>query len=245
MIANLMNLVADNTVLFYFVVLISSISSSALGIGSFILIPIVALYIGAKASVGVLTIYFLVQNINKLIFFKGHANIDIAKIIILWAIPGVILGSILLGYVPDIYFEKILAIAILVFITNDIRNFFVGRRSEKGIPVFGLLYGFFSGLLGSGNLVKGPLFVSLGLLKESYIATYALTSLFMNLPKIGIYTWNGVINRESLIMAIPLVVISVIGTYLGKKAIKKVNTQLFYGIIVSFFIISAIILLLK
>ncbi|MBU0706073.1 sulfite exporter TauE/SafE family protein [Patescibacteria group bacterium] len=244
MLEILTDLISQNLILFYCIVLFSSIVSSSLGIGSFILIPFAAIIYGPKASVGIITVYFLVQNINKLIFFKGHANKKIAKIIILWSIPGVLAGSVLLGYLPAYLFEKILGVAIILFLLNDLHTFISKKQSKKSIPLFGLLYGFFSGLLGSGNVIKGPLFLSIGLLKESYIATYALTSFFMNIPKIVIYSWNGVITGDTFVQALPFVFLSFVGTFIGRNVIKRIKSHWFYGIVFIFFIISAMLLIL-
>lgn len=241
----MLEVIGQNPFLFYTVILISSIISSALGFGSFALIPLAALYFGPKESIGIITLYFLFQNLSKLIFFKGHANLKIAKKIILWSLPGVLLGALLLGYVPEKGFEKGLAIVMILFILNDFHHFVTKKQNRKSLPLFSLLYGFCSGLFGSGNLIKGPLFISLGLVKESYIATYALTSLFMNFPKIGIYFWNGIIKPSTMMASLPFLGISIVGTYCGKKILKKIDHSLFHSVITAFFLLSALALLFK
>ncbi len=240
----MLEFLAHNIYLFYSIVLFTSVLSASLGVGSFILIPLAAVVYGPKEAVGIIALYFLFQNINKIIVFRKHINVPVATKMTIWAIPGAILGSIALGFLPVGLFSKILGILILIYLANDIWQFIPKKHYRMGvIPVLGTLYGFLSGLLGSGNVVKGPLLSSIGLQKESYIGTYAVTSLFVNIPKILIYLVTGIIVAGSLIKAIPFLFISIIGTYIGKFFVSKVQNDVFYYILNATFAISAIALL--
>ena len=237
---------ATNVYIFYTVAFLSSIASTALGIGSGILIPLAALFYGPKESIGIMTLYFCVQNINKIILFKKYIHWKIVKKVVIWAIPGAIGGSLLLTYIPEDFFKKFLAIAMIIYIVNDIiRRKYKKTETEheKNIPILGLSYGFFSGLLGSGNIIKGQLFTSLGLIKETYLGTYSITSFFLNIPKVAVYTFSNIINTSVLIQALPFIGISIIGTQIGKNFLKKINNDFFYIAINISFIVSALLLL--
>jgi len=235
---------AHNQILFYGIVFLTSVLSASFGIGSFILIPIAAIAYGSKESIGIITIYFLFQNINKLVVFREHINWKVSIAMILWSLPGVLIGSVALSYLPVEFFNKILGLFILGYLANDMLKLIPQKsHGQKTLPFFGLLYGFMSGLVGSGNLVKGPLFTSLGLLKESYIATYAITSFFTNLPKIFIYYSTGVIDNSAFLKSIPFLFISIVGTWVGKHLITKFSNKTFYYILNLTFAISAMALL--
>ncbi len=241
-----MEFIAHSPFLFYLIVLISSVLSSSFGIGSFILLPIAAIVYGPKESVGIITIYFLFQNINKITVFWKHINWNIGIKMILWSLPGALLGSSLLSLIPAAVFNKILGGFILAYLINDIFKIIPkSGYSAAKIPFFGILYGCMSGLIGSGNLVKGPLFTSLGMLNETYIATYALTSLFMNMPKLGVYYATGIIGTSAFTQAIPFLIISILGTYIGKHLLQKVTSGTFYYVVNIAFALSAISLLFE
>ena len=235
---------AQNIYLFYGIVLLTSVLSASFGVGSFILIPLAAMVYGSKEAVGIITLYFLFQNINKIIVFQKHIVWNVSFKMILWSIPGAILGSFALGFLPADLFNKVLAIFILAYIANDVFEFVPKKHySTHKIPLFGMLYGFLSGLVGSGNLVKGPLFTSMGLLKESYIGTYAITSFFVNVPKILVYLFIGVIVGSTFLKAIPFLVVSVVGTWIGKHLLSRISDHIFYYIVNIVFAISAVALL--
>jgi hypothetical protein len=238
----------QNQFLFYLVALLVSISSSAFGVSGAVLIPLAALYFGPKEAVAITTLYFLFQNVTKLVIFREYVKWGVASRMTLWALPGVALGAALLVYLPADIFGKILGVGMIAFVAGDaLKLRYRGQQvaTPRAMPMWGVLYGIFSGALGSGNLVKGPLFLSMGLLKESYVATYAATSLFMNIPKIGIYAFSGIITVTILIQSIPFLVIAIVGSWIGKKVLGYVSNDIFYYAAVIVCLVSALGLILQ
>ena len=232
---------------FYAVVLLVSVLSAALGTGGgFILIPLAALQFGAKESVGILSIYFLFQNINKLVVYRQHISWTVGWRVICWSLPGVLIGSLALNYIPVEFFKKLLACIILIYLANDVFKLMPKKHQPDALlPGLSVFYGFLSGLIGSGNLVKGPLFTSLGLLKQMYVGTYAFTSLFMNAPKIALYYATGIIDGSAIQKSVPFLLISIVGTRVGKHLIGKIRNDVFYSVVTASFAVSAIALLLE
>lgn len=243
----MIDFIAHNPILFYSIILFSSIISSAFGISGFTLIPLAALVFGPKESIGIITIYFISQNITKIAFFYKYINYPIAKKMIIWGLPGVFIGSIALSYIPEAFFEKFLALIAILITFNEVFKIFTKRTtaSEKYLPFYGIFYGIASGLIGSGNMIKGPLYISLGLIKETYLGTYAFSNLFINLPKSVIYGTTGIITTNTLVISIPFIAISIIGTWIGKRLLKYISNKIFYYIMVIFFLFTAVTLLLK
>ena len=239
----------QSPLLFYFVALLVSASSSAFGVSGAVLIPLAALYFGPKEAIAIITLYFLYQNITKLVFFRKHIEWQTAVRMALWALPGVVIGAVVLVYLPADVFGKILGLGMVAMLAGDaLKLKYRGQQTAttpRAIPLWGILYGLFSGALGSGNLVKGPLFLSMGLLKESYVATYAATSLLMNIPKVGIYTFSGLITGAVLVQSLPFLVISILGTWLGKKALKHIPGGAFYWAAMLVCLVSAISLIFQ
>ena len=240
-------LVIHNPIFFYSIVLFTSVLSAALGAGGgFILIPLAAIQFGAKEGVGILAIYFLFQNINKIAVFWPHIQWRIALRVILWSLPGVLIGSVALSYVPVLLFKRTLAIVILIYLADDLFKLIPRKRQpDDYLPLLSVFYGFLSGFVGSGNVIKGPLFTSLGLLKQTYVATYAFTSLFMNVPKIMTYYSMGIIDSSALVKSVPFLVISIVGTTIGKRFMNLIRDDVFYYVVTATFALSALALLLE
>lgn len=228
----------------YLIVFLYSISSSAFGLSGIALLTTFTFFFGAKASIGLITLFFLYQNISKLLFFHQHIYWNIGLKVIVYAIPGAIAGSYLLQFIPTIWFEKCLASFILISITNDVFHFMKNKKAQKkSLPLYSLGYGFSSGFLGSGNMLRGTLFLGLGLIKESFIATSALTAFFINIPKIIMYSQGNILSMQMFFISIPMIFLSMSGTFLGKKLLKKVKDHFFFYIVNGVLFFSAIALL--
>lgn len=139
------------------------------------------------------------------------------------------------------------AIIILIYLANEWFGFVPkrGLKERQAVPIFGFGYGFLSGLVGSGNLIKGPLFVGMGLSKEAYIGTYAFTSFFINIPKLATYVATGIVNASTLAQSLPFLFISIVGTFAGRRFIRQIRHDVFAWILNITFVIAALALLLE
>lgn len=239
---------AQSPLLFYGIVLLMSFLSASVGTGgTLILIPLAALYFGPKEGIGILTMYFLFQNSIKILLFQKHIDFKFGMQLILFSVPGAILGGIALGFLPAELFKKIFAVIILSYLANELIGLVPkrGLNERHAIPILGFAYGFLSGLVGSGNLIKGPLFLGMGLSKEAYIGTYAFTSFFINIPKLATYTATGIVNASTLTQSLPFLAISIVGTFAGRKFIRQIRHDVFYWILNVTFVLSALALLLE
>lgn len=235
---------ANSYPFFLIIVLASSVVSSALGLGGFVLIPLFALHFGAKQSVAAITLYFLAQNASKLILFWRYINVNITWRLALYGLPGAMLGSYLLLVIPADYFQKFLAISLLAFLALPYIGSTAALTSHRlFMPACGLLYGVSSGIVGSGNAIKGPMFTSLNLLKERYVATYAATSAAMNIPKVVIYGLGDVLTPGLWAALWPLLLISLLGTYIGKRLMRLISEVWFERVTLAAFCVSALALL--
>ncbi len=241
----MIELLSESTLLFYALVLIISFLCTSLGLGTALfLIPVVALYFDPKETIGIVTIYGILLNINKMFFFRRHIRVNIGIKVIVYSVPGAILGSFALTFIPADIFKKMLAAIILFYLICEVCKLAPKAKDHEkaAVPIFGFLYGFLSGLVGTGRIIKGPLFTSLGLLKGAFIGTYAFTSFFVNVPKLITYYSTGIIDSSSFQRSIPFLFISIIATYTGSLFVEKIRSDVFYYILIVSFAASALML---
>ncbi len=248
MLPRMMALFAANPFVFYAIVLALSVLSASTGIGTgFILIPLATLYFGPKEAVGICTLFFLFQSANKMLLFREHVRWKTGAQLLFFAIPGAIIGSLALSVLPADLFRTLFAAIILLYLFNEIIRIVpkIHVRERTAVSLFGLLYGFLSGLVGSGSVIKGPLLAGIGMKKEVYIGTYAFTSFFVNIPKLATYATTGVIDRRVLVYAIPFLLLSIAGTTIGRLLVRRMRSDVFTWILYGSFAVSAIVLLLE
>ena len=63
--------------------------------------------------------------------------------------------------------------------------------------------------------------------KNAFIATSAIIDFFVDFSRTIVYFINGFITKEILIYIPFLVVISIVGTYIGKLLLKKISQDTF------------------
>ena len=233
------------------VVLVFSWLSSALGVGGYALLPLFVWHYGAKSGVAVITVYFLFQNLSKVALLWRHIDFGFAARLVAWAVPGAVLGGALLVALPARHLQRMLGAGMLaLLLLPRLLPHLLPRRPAPsprlrrlGVAGFALAYGVASGVLGSGNALKGPLLTSMGVLKERYVGTYALTSLALNVPKLAVYHQGGVASAGLLAACWPLLLVSLAGTYLGKRALRHIPESWFEKVTTAVFVVSALSML--
>jgi uncharacterized membrane protein YfcA len=79
-----------------------------------------------------------------------------------------------------------------------------------------------------------------GLARERYIATIASIALLVDLTRIPLYFSQGFLSREHLHLIPILLVIAFIGSYIGKKIVNYIPTELLKRIILIGIILMSI-----
>jgi len=105
-------------------------------------------------------------------------------------------------------------------------------------------YGFASGLVGSGSVIKAMFFRRLHLCKEAFVGTMAATSLVATIGKITAYAQNGLLQREMLPLMITLVAAAALAAFIGRRYLKRINSKIFNNGVLVLLIIAAMGLLL-
>jgi len=102
------------------------------------------------------------------------------------SLPFAYIGAALLNSVPADTLRKLLGGMILSYLLVSRFKASFGWKPNTLMLVTGsAAYGFISGLLGSGNLVKVVLFRELSLSKEAFVGAMAATSVVANAAKLA------------------------------------------------------------
>ena len=87
----------------------------------------------------------------------------------------------------------------------------------------GTLSGFVAGILGTGGAIRGLTMAAFNLEKNVFIATSAIIDFFVDFSRTIVYFFNGYLTKEILIYIPFLVLIGIIGTYIGKLILVKIS----------------------
>ncbi len=207
---------------------------------------VLVLFMDADAIVPIATMFYLSMNITKMIIFRSDIDWCLVKKLVLSSIPGLIAGSLLIAYIPTSITRQIIACLVIIFLIIEIfkiKNYEI-KNTGLAIIIVGLVYGFLSGLIGSGGMVRTPLLMKMGLSKSAFIGTAAAASLFSNIIKMISYSINGLITGYVLVNGFFSMLIGVIGAQIGKYLLKYVKDKSFKWILQIGLLITAILSLI-
>ncbi len=95
----------------------------------------------------------------------------------------------------------------------------------------GALSGFSAGILGKGGAIRGITLAAFKINKDKFIATSAVIDLGVDSSRTVVYYLNGYIKVELLYLIHILIVVGIIGTWIGKRILKYISQDQFRYIV--------------
>ena len=217
---------------------------------SMVVVPIMAMIFGGKASTGFLLPILITADLFAIAYYHRHAEWKPLLKALPWALAGLLLALWIGSGVNDLQFKHIIAgsvlFSLILMVWND------QRKGKNNLPdsrwfaaIFGLLGGFATMI---GN-VAGPIFaiylLSMHLTKKNYIGTTAWFFAIINLTKLPMqyFVWNN-IHTESLLIDLLTIPFVVLGAYLGIKAVHAIKEDTYRWAVLVITFISALLIFL-
>jgi uncharacterized protein len=217
--------------LIYFIVLalIAEIMGTVGGFGSSIFfVPMAGLFMDFQSVLGVTAVFHLSSNITKIAFFRKGFN---KKLILTMGIPAiifVILGAFLSKYINVKVLEIILGVFLIVISFLFLLLKKISIKPTTGYTIAGgSISGLAAGLVGTGGAIRGLTLAAFGLDKVVFIATSAIIDLGIDLSRSVVYYTNGFLHWHDMYLVLILFVVSIVGTFLGKKILNRFSEKLF------------------
>lgn len=215
--------------LFIILSILAEILGTVGGFGSSVyFVPIANFFLDFQSVLGITALFHLSSNMSKIALFKKGFD---KKIVMTLGIPAVIFVSVgaflskfldptLLTYLLGV-FLIVLSLIFLIFkklvVSPNIKNAVIG----------GSLSGLSAGILGTGGAIRGITLAAFKMDKNKFIATSAIVDLAVDFSRSVIYYLNGYMRREHLYLVPILLVVSVLGTWIGKKVLDKITQEQF------------------
>ncbi|MDP1802944.1 MAG: sulfite exporter TauE/SafE family protein, partial [Bacteroidota bacterium] len=169
------------------------------------------------------------------------------KLIITIGIPAVLF--VILGAFLTKYFDnKLLEILLAIFLITISITLMIFKNLKLKPNLFnsisgGALSGITAGLLGSGGAIRGLTLAAFNLKKEIFIATSAIIDLGIDLSRSVVYFSNGYMHKHDLYLVPILIVVGIVGTYIGKKILNRFSQEQFKYIVLVLILIIGLITL--
>tara|TARA_R110002126_G_scaffold277560_1_gene423503 strand:+ start:66162 stop:66899 length:738 start_codon:yes stop_codon:yes gene_type:complete len=223
--------------------LIAEVLGTVGGFGSSVFfVPIANFFFDFQSVLGITALFHLSSNISKIAIFKKGFD---KKIVLTLGIPAILF--VLIGA----YFSKFLDPKILTYILGFFliilsllflifKNLKINPNKKNAI-IGGSLSGLSAGLLGTGGAIRGITLAAFKMDKSKFIATSAIIDLGVDFSRTIIYYLNGYMHERHLYLLPILIVVSILGTWIGKKIVDKISQEQFRSFVLILILIIGIV----
>jgi uncharacterized membrane protein YfcA len=233
--------------LFLLLALIAEYIGTIGGFGSSVFfIPIAGFFFDFQSVLGITAIFHVISNISKIALFKKGFD---RFLIIYLGIPAVI--CVIIGaFVSKLIDVKWLEFSLALFLIAMSIVFLVKpslqlKASKTNALVGGSLSGFIAGVIGTGGAIRGLTLSAFNIPTQIFISTSALIDLGIDLSRSVVYAENGYVHWHDLYLLPFLLIVSVIGTYLGKLTLKRISQERFKQAVLILIFITGVFSLFK
>ncbi len=219
--------------IFIILAILAEILGTVGGFGSSVyFVPIANFFLDFQSVLGITALFHLSSNISKIALFKKGFD---KKIVLTLGIPAVLFVSVgawlskfidttMLTYLLGIFLIA-LSLIFLIFkklvVTPNVKNSIIG----------GSLSGLSAGVLGTGGAIRGITLAAFKMDKNKFIATSAIIDLGVDFSRSIVYYFNGYMRKEHLYLVPILLIVSILGTWVGKKILDKITQEQFRGFV--------------
>jgi uncharacterized membrane protein YfcA len=236
-----------NYYLLFILALLAEITGTVSGFGSSILfVPLASLFFDFNSVLGITAVFHVFSNISKIILFKKGVD---KRLILKLGIPAVIfviIGAILTKYIPQKESELLMNIMLVFFaffLVYKINSPL--EQNDKNLIIGGISSGFLAGLIGTGGALRGLTLAAFNLPKNIYISTSAIIDLGVDLSRSIVYIYNGYFLTKYIIYIPFLILISVLGSWIGKIILTYISELYFKYIVIIIIIITCLFQVIK
>lgn len=233
--------------LFLLMALVAEILGTVGGFGSSLFfIPIASYFFDFRSVLGITSLFHVLSNLTKIAFFRKGVDKKLVISIGIPAVIAVILGAFLSKFIET----KILELFLAIFLIG-VSLFFLYFKEFSVKPSLsnaiggGFFSGIIAGLLGTGGAIRGITLAAYNLRIETFIATSAIIDLAIDSSRSVVYAYNGYVHTHDLYLIPLLLIISIIGTYIGKIILNKISEKQFKSLVLILVLITGLISLIK
>ena len=235
--------IIDHLFLFIVLALLAEILGTVGGFGSSLFfVPIASYFLDFHSVLGITAIFHVSSNISKIAFFRK--GID-RKVVLSLGIPAVlfvIIGAFISKYIAS----EILEICLAVFLIVTSLTFLIFRKLELKPTLAnsiggGVLSGLLAGMLGTGGAIRGITLAAFHMKTEVFIATSAVIDLGIDASRSVVYTLNGYVHYHDLYLIPILLVVSILGTWIGKKILERFSEEQFRSTVLVLILITGVL----
>ncbi len=233
---------------------ISGLSKGGIsGIG-ILAVPIFALILPARNSVGVVLLILICADIVAVTFYRRHAVWSHLWRLFPWAATGIVLGFFAMGQINDRQVARLIGGILVALVGLQFWRKRTAGEPDRDIELApphpwlvvttGILAGFTTMVANAAGPIMILYFLAMRLPKMEFVGTAAWYFLVLNIFKVPFSYSLGLINPASLWIDVKLAPFAVAGVLTGRWLLRFINQDLFEILALIFTLLAGVRLLL-
>ena len=206
-------------------------------------VPLMVITVGeAKQSAGWLLPIMCTADLFAVYYWRRHAAANRLFSLAPWVLAGMAMGALTLS-LPEGILRNIVGTVVFAMLLLYLWRRFGAKTDVAAHPVaYGMSAGFATTVANAAGPVMNLYLLSKRLPKEEFIATGVWFFFIINLAKLPIYVWHGMISFRSLTFDALLAPAVLCGAFTGRWIVHRINPQLFEILVILMTAISTVML---
>lgn len=223
----------EHLIWFIILALLAEILGTVGGFGSSLFfVPIASYFFDFHSVLGITAVFHVSSNLAKIALFRKGFDKKLVVSIGIPAVLFVIVGSFFSSKADSEVLKIALGgflilVSVVLLVFKDVRI----KPSPINSVIGGSLSGLIAGMLGTGGAIRGITLAAYGLPMNAFIATSAVIDLAIDASRSAVYYFNGYVHQHDLYLIPILLMVSVSGTYVGKKILSRISEQQFKSMV--------------
>ena len=213
--------------------LVTSSIHGAVGVaGGFIMTAVLALLIGVRPVIPVMSIALIVSHASRGLFNLRDFDRSVYGNISWISIPMIVAGAVAYGFLPVSVVALILGLVILSSI--PVRRWAMARNIKTGkstLRLVGGIYGLLAGAsIGPGMLLP-PFMLGTGMGKEAFVATMAMIALTTNIVRVAVFGGIDLLAVQYVLLGLLIGLVTIPGSWIGRTILRRMASGTHHGLI--------------
>jgi len=200
---------------------------AAFGISS-ILLPVALNVFTFETALVLVSLFHISGNIGRISFFSSGVDRRLVGYFGGSAVVFTFVGASLVGYLEVNILKLLVGIILIGYSSLNLLNHKLSfSPTTRNSTLGGSVYGFLSGLVGTGGPIRAAIVTGFGLEKERYISTSGAISFLIDITRITVYLQRGFLQPEYYWYIPFLLIVALAGAYTSKKIVDHIPLSRF------------------
>lgn len=212
-----------------------------------LVVPVMAMIFPARESVGALLPMLLVGDVAALLFFRRHADWPVMWRLFPWAFAGMGAAALVLRVVTDTQLKPLLGVLVFALLGLELARKRFGWLNTPHQRWFTASAGVLTGFATTVGNMAGPIanifLIGKGFAKLEFMGTVAWFFFIINLTKVPVFLYNGMITAETLRFDLYMLPAVLAGGMLGRVILHLIPDRAFMIVVMVLAAVAAVKLL--